>query len=176
MKSMILAFLAGMFVLTSYTKKAAPAPAAINPLHSVQVSDAAGLLIDGTCDVSHFVVNNGKIWAVCKLKGKIGALPIYEDCMIPITVGDCDGGIRLTGEALSSNQSSSATHDCECLIITFEPCVIGPAIGPALTLTQQVVPCGVQDFEGDALCCANRLIGTPGSSLYEICACMNRLL
>ena len=97
---MMLAFLAGMFVLTSYTKKATPSPTTINPLHSVQISDAAGLLIDGALDVSQFVVNNGKIWAVCKLKGKIGALPIYEDCMVPITVGDCDGGIRLTAEEL----------------------------------------------------------------------------
>ena len=164
---MILAFLGGMFVLTSFTKKESPSPKTINPLHAVQVTDMAGVLSDGALDVTQFVVNNGRIWAVCKLKGKIGSLPINEDCMVPITVGDCDGGIRLSGQA---------THDCECLIITVESCVVERAIGAPLMLAQCVIPCGVQDFPGDVLCCTNRLVGTSGSSMYEICSCMNRLL
>ncbi len=156
-------------------EKATPNPKTINPLHAVRVTDAAGLLVDGTLDVSQFVVNNGRLWAVCKLKGTVGVIHIDHDCIIPITVGDCDGGIRLNSADQLSNQSARI-HDCECLTITFEGCSVTPTITPTLLLNSEELPCTVQDFPGDVLCCTNRLIGTSGSSLHEICGCMNRLL
>jgi hypothetical protein len=178
MKSLILA-LAGAVILSSFSleknytnTKDHATPETINPLHSVPVTDVAGLLIDGTLDVTQFITNNNRLWAVCKLKGKIGMLPIYLDCVVPITVTDCDGGIRVA----SPDQGNTETHDCECITIIFESCVVPPPIGPALTISPQEVPCSAQEFSGDALCCVNRLVGTSGSSIHEICGCMNRLL
>ena len=101
MKSLILALVSGI-VLSSFSleKNVAAGPKTLNPLHAVHVTDVAGLLTDGALDVSQFVVNNNRIWAVCKLKGIVGGLHIDVDCLVPITVGDCDGGIRLTGNGL----------------------------------------------------------------------------
>jgi hypothetical protein len=175
MKSLILALVSGMLVSSHPSPTSGAGPKTMNPLHAVHVSDAAGLLIDGTLDVSQFVVNNGKIWAVCKLKGLVGGISIDHDCMVPVTVGDCDGGIRFTSE-LQRSAASPKIHDCECLTITFESCTITPTVTPTLILNSEEVPCTVQDFPGDALCCANRLIGTIGSSCFDICGCMNRLL
>ena len=173
MKSLILA-LTGAIILSSFTlQKANTTPKTINPLHAVHVSDVTGALVDGALDVSQFITNNGRLWAVCKLKGKIGVIPINLDCIVPVRVTDCDGGIRI---ASPDEGNKSNTHDCECITIIFEPCVVNPEIGPALTLSQEEVPCGIQDFSGDALCCVNRLVGTSGSSMFEICGCMNRLL
>ena len=173
MKSLILA-LTGAFILSSFSlQKNYTSPKTINPLHSVRVTDVAGLLIDGTLDVTQFVTNNNRLWAVCKLKGKIGLLPINLDCVVPVKVTDCDGGIRIPSP---DQGNKTETHDCECITIIFEPCIVNPEIGPALTISQEEVPCGVQDFSGDALCCVNRLVGTSGSSIHEICGCMNRLL
>ena len=177
MKSLILLLVSGMIMSSFSMEKADPTPKTINPLHAVSVSDAAGLLINGTLEVTQFVSNNGRLWAVCKLKGKIGALPIYLDCIIPIRVTDCDGGIRLSSPAQPFGAiPAEKPHDCECITIIFEHCTVNPEIGPALTLSQEEVPCGLQDFSGDVLCCVNRLVGTSGSSIHEICACMNRLL
>jgi hypothetical protein len=173
MKSLILA-LTGAFILSSFSlQKDYTTPKTINPLHSVPVTDVAGLLINGTLEVTQFVTNNNRLYAVCKLKGKIGVLPINLDCMVPIRVTDCDGGIRIP----SPDQGQEAsTHDCECITIIFESCIVPPVIGPALTISQEELPCGVPEFSGDVLCCVNRLVGTSGSSMHEICACMNRLL
>ena len=177
MKSLFLAFMGGMIMSSFSSEKAVPAPKTINPLHAVHVSDAAGLLVNGTLDVSQFITNNGRLWAVCKLRGIIGGIGCELDCIVPVTVGDCDGGNRLTasGQQIGST-STPRVHDCECLTITFESCVVNPTIGPSLTLNEEVLPCGVQDFPGDVLCCANRLIGTPGSSIYAICSCMNDMV
>jgi hypothetical protein len=175
MKSLILAVVSGMLISSHPAQTLHSSPKNMNPLHAVRVSDAAGLLMDGTLDVSEFVVNNGRIWAVCKLKGLVGGIHIDHDCIVPVTVGDCNGGIRFTSE-LEKTKATPNVHDCECLTITFESCTITPTVTPTLILNSQDVPCTVQDFPGDALCCANRLIGTIGSSCFDICGCMNRLL
>src|ERR1700730_17370729 len=138
MKSLFLALMGGMIMSSFSSEKAVPAPKMISPLHSVQVSDAAGLLVNGTLDVSQFITNNGRLWAICKLRGIVCGIGIDHDCVIPVTVGDCDGGIRLT----SAGQQTSTTgtpkiHDCECLTITFESCDITPAITPSLRLNQE---------------------------------------
>jgi hypothetical protein len=177
MKSLILVLLSGMIMSSFSIEKSIPASKTINPLHAVSVSDAAGLLMDGTIDVTQFISSNGRLWAVCKLKGKIGGLPVNLDCVVPIRVTDCDGGIRLSSAGQQTKPIlGEKPHDCECITIIFEPCTVPPEVGPALTLNQEEVPCGLQDFSGDVLCCVNRLVGTSGSSIHEICACMNRLL
>ena len=61
MKSLILA-LTGAFILSSFSlQKNYSTPKTINPLHSVHVTDVAGLLIDGSLDVSQFITNNGRL-------------------------------------------------------------------------------------------------------------------
>ena len=180
MKSFMILLLGGLIFTSFKNEKPVTSPTSLNPLHAVQLSDAAGLLSNGVLDVSQFVCNSGRIWALCKLKGIVGGIHIDQDCLVPITVGDCDGGIRLTSDQMRSVKTSAATHDCECLVITFDGCTITPDIilpsVPSLSILPQDVQCGVQDFPGDALCCANTLIGNPTSSIYDICSCMNRLL
>ena len=158
------------------SEKAVPAPKMNNPLHAVPVSDAAGILVNGTLDVSHFTTNNGRLWAVCKLKGIIGGIGCELDCIVPVSVDDCNGSIRLTPAQKIATASSPKVHDCDCLNITFESCIINPPVGPVLSLNTEVLPCGVQDFPRDVLCCANRLIGTPSSSIYAICSCLNDMV
>jgi hypothetical protein len=180
MKSLFL-FLIGATLLSSSKKETLVGHSTtLNPLHSVSVYDAGGLLTNGTLDVNQFTCNNGRIWAVCKLRGVCAGIHIDEDCLVPITVGDCSGGIRLTSDKERLARTSATANDCECLTITFEGCTITitpsvPAV-PALTILPTDLQCGVQDFPGDALCCANTLIGNPASSIYDICSCMNRLL
>jgi len=181
MKSLFLLFIGGLALSSSKKERIAEHPTTINPLHSVAVYDAAGLLANGTLDVTQFVCNGGRIWATCKLRGICGGLQVDQDCLVPITVGDCDGGIRLTSDKERISTKAAATHDCECLTITFEGCTITvtptlPVPTPTLSILPQGIQCGVQDFPGDALCCANTLIGNPTSSIYDICSCMNRLL
>ena len=180
MKSLFVLLLGGALLSSTKKERAIEHPILINPLHAVPVYDAAGLLSEGTFDVSQFVCNNGRIWAVCKLKGICGGLHIDQDCIVPITVGDCSGGIRLSSETERSTIATTS-NDCECLTITFDGCTITvtpttPLPTPTLSILPQDIQCGVQDFPGDALCCANTLIGNPGSSIYDICSCMNRLL
>jgi len=179
MKSLFLLLISGLLVTSNKKEGIADHPTTINPLHSIAVYDAAGLLTNGSLDVSQFVCNNGRIWAACKLRGICGALHIDEDCLIPVTVGDCDGGIRLTSDQERVIKASATTHDCQCLTIDFGGCSVTPTLPlptPTLSILPTQVQCGVQDFPGDALCCANSLIGNPTSSIYDICNCMNRLL
>jgi len=180
MKSLFLLLIGGVLLSSTKKEKAVEHATLLNPLHSVSVYDAGGLLSEGTLDVTQFVCNNGRIWAQCKLRGVCSGIHLDEDCLVPITVGDCSGGIRLTSDNKRLVKTSATSNDCECLTITFEGCTITitpsvPAV-PALTILPTDVQCGVQDFPGDALCCANTLIGNPSSSIYDICNCMNRLL
>jgi hypothetical protein len=180
MKSFMILLLGGLIFTSFKTERPVTSPTTINPLHAVQVTDAAGLLTNGELDVNQFVCNNGRIWAVCKLRGVVGGIHVDADCLVPVTVGDCDGGIRLTSDKVRTVTAGATNHDCECLTITFDGCTITPTgplpTTPTLSILPQDVQCGVQDFPGDALCCANTLIGNPTSSIYDICSCMNRLL
>lgn len=181
MKSLFLLLISGFLFTSNKKEKIAEHPTTINPLHNVAVYDAAGLLSDGTLDVTQFVCNNGRIWAQCKLRGVCLGIHVDQDCLVPISVGDCSGGIRLTSNTERIVSTSTSTNDCECLTITFEGCTItitptSPLPTPTLSIVPQEVQCGVQDFPGDVLCCANTLIGNPSSSIYDICSCMNRLL
>jgi hypothetical protein len=180
MKSVFIALIGGIIMCSYANKNKLISPKTINPLHAVQVSDAAGLLSEGTLDVSQFVCDNGRIWAVCKLRGICGGIHVDQDCLVPITVGDCDGSNRLSSDKERVVRTSAANHDCECLTISFDGCTVTPTIPtpttPTLSILPQEVQCGVQDFPGDALCCANSLIGNPRSSINDICSCMNRLL
>ena len=182
MKSLFLVLISGLLFTSNKKERTAEHPTTINPLHSVAVYDAAGLLTNGCLDVTEFVCNSGRIWAHCKLRGICGGLQVDEDCLVPVTVGDCNGGIRLTSDKERST-TGATNHDCACLTITFEGCTITitptdpvPTPTPTLSILPQEVQCGVQDFPSDVLCCANTLIGNPTSSIYDICSCMNRLL
>src|SRR5437763_1854138 len=117
MKSLAILFLGGLIFTSFKTEKPVTSPTAFNPLHAVQVTDAAGLLTDGVLDVSQCVYNNGRIWAVCKLMGIVGGIHIDHDCLVPITVGDCNGGIRFASDNVRSFKTNVANHDCECLTI-----------------------------------------------------------
>src|SRR5689334_4629799 len=130
MKSMVMGLIGSIAMATSGAKETTPA-VTTNPLHCVQVTDVSGRLVNGCYDVSRFEEHDGSLWAVCKLKGVYDGVDIDEDCLVPITVGDCDGDIppRLTG---------SGTFDCGCLVISFGSCGIGnprlTAANPKLTI------------------------------------------
>src|SRR5690348_11909956 len=117
MKSMVMAFLACTLLGASVNAKQVEAKTTNNPLHSVQVSDAAGLLVNGTLDVSHFLVQNGRYWAYCKLRGIFCGIDINETCLVPITIGDCDGGIR---EIAATGETATSNTNCDCIIINFQ--------------------------------------------------------
>src|SRR3954469_13402060 len=113
MMSMIMGLIGMISISSQGTKQVSPKVVTTNPLHCVHVTDVGGHLVNGCYDVSRFVEQNGSLWAVCKLKGTCDGVDIEEDCLVPITVGDCNGGLpRLT-------QSGG---DCECLVIKFGNC------------------------------------------------------
>jgi hypothetical protein len=175
MKSLILAFI-GSMVLSASRATAIPAFATTS-LHAVRVTDAAGLLTNGTLDVSHFTTNNGRLWAVCKLKGVIGNIDIDEDCLVPITVGDCDGGTpRLTvKDAANEANAVEKPFHCDCITITFGSCSVN-RLTFSLNLLPQQLQCTVPEYPSDVLCTVNRLCLDPTSRIEYIADAMNRLL
>jgi len=164
MMSVVMGFIGMMTMLVPGTKK--PAPVTTNPLHCVHVTDAGGHLVNGCYDVIRFVEQNGCLWAECKLKGTCDGVDIDEDCLIPITVGSCDGGIRLSG---------TETTGCDCLVIRFGNCVIAnPRITVELNSTEQ--SCTPIDFPAQVICSIVTACGTVGTPRIVIANLMNQLL
>jgi hypothetical protein len=173
MKRMMMAFLGSILLITSANATTTPlqpvTKTTSNPLHCVQVTDVAGLLVNCTLDVSHFLTQNGRIWAVCKLRGICGGLPIDEDCLVPITIGDCDGGIREIA-------TGGSTTNCDCIIITFNSCTVNRLTGAALELLPQQVRCTAQEFPAEIICQISGGIREVTTPVEQIAGWMNQLL
>jgi hypothetical protein len=134
----------------------------------VHVTDAGGRLVNGCYDVSRFVEQNGSLWAVCKLKGICDGVEINEDCLVPITVGSCDGsGLpRL---------NTSGTTDCYCLLIKFGNCTVPtPRLTVEVNATEQ--SCTPADYPAELICKIVSACGTIGTPRIVIVSMMNELL
>ena len=167
MKRMFMATIGSILLFTSANARfTSTGTVIINPLHSISVTDAAGLLTNGTLDVVSFVSNNGTAWAVCKLRGICGGIDIDEDCICPIEVGDCGIGPRL-----NLNNETQPFH-C-CVEIRFGTCTIRRVTGLILNLNPQNVQCTANDFEDHLLCDIN---GLPRILTGQLVILLNQLL
>lgn len=156
-------------IATSGAKETTPAVVVRdNPLHCVQVTDVSGRLANGCYDVSRFEEHDGSLWAVCKLKGIYDGVDIDEDCIVPITVGDCDGEVppRLSG---------SGSFNCDCVMINFGSCsIVNPRVAIDLNRTEQ--SCTTADYPADVLCSIVTACGSVTTPRSVIASLMNQLL
>jgi hypothetical protein len=139
----------------------------LNPLHSISVTDEAGLLTNGTLDVVSFVANNGSLWAVCKVRGICGGIDIDEDCICPIVVDPCDE----IPPRLNSDETN-AFH-CDCITIRFGSCTIRRLTGLCLNLNPANVQCTVNEFSATLLCTIH---DTPRFQTGLLASLLNQLL
>src|SRR5690349_2631685 len=184
MKSMILAIL-GSIIMMNATQAKTTVPVlkstvavTTNPLHSVRVNDMAGLLVNGTLDVTQFITQNGKLWAVCKLRGIFCGLPIDEDCLVPISIGDCEGGpIReLTSSSTLQPKSVSGNYHCDCLTIIFGNCTVRRLTGAVIELLPCQLQCTAANFPVQIICTINGGIREISTPIETIAGWMNELL
>jgi hypothetical protein len=176
MKRMMLAVMGSILMGVSAGANVTNEKVVTNPLHSVRVTDLSGML-DGVLEVRQFIPKYGKLWAICKLKGTLGGLPIDKDCEVPVNVGDCLGGnpreIALP-EAGPMASFSDYVH-CECLEIEFEHCLV-PGDGGVVELMPSKVQCTVENYPGDLLCEINGGINEIGATAEKVAYQLNRLL
>ena len=142
-------------------------PATLSPLHSISVTDVAGLLSNGTLDVVNFFASNGSTWALCKVRGICGGVNIDEDCICPIEVGYC---IEIPPR-LDANNELQPYH-C-CVDIRFGTCTIRRVTGLVLDLNPCNVQCTANDYEDELLCTIH---GTPRILTGELVSLLNQLL
>jgi hypothetical protein len=176
MKSMVMAFLASTLLGASVDAKQVEAKTTITPLHSVAVTDAAGLLLNGTLDVTQFMVQNGKYWAYCKVRGIFCGIDIEEMCVVPITIGDCDGGIREIQSPGNINPSVSENYTCDCIIINFQSCTVNRLTGTAIQLLPCQLRCTANEFPAEIICMISGGIREITTPMEQIASWMNQLL
>jgi hypothetical protein len=178
MKSMFIALATTLVLTTGFTKKPNSAPNS-SALHSIHVTDALGLLVNGTLDVTQFVCEDGLLWAKCKLRGTLSGLPIDEDCLVPVTVGDCDSGIRAPLALAGKNAVRTAAYktggDCNCITINFGPCTVRRLTG-ALNLNPCQLVCTAEEYSSEVICGVSTGIRSVGFSNYQIAGLLNQLL
>ena len=175
MKSMVMAFLACTLLGASVNAKQVEAKTTtLNPLYSIPVTDAAGLLVNGTLEVTHFMVQNGTYYAACKVRGIFCGIPIEEICVTPITIGVCDGGIReITG---NSNSSVPGNLTCDCIIINFQSCTVNRLTGTAIQLLPCQLRCTAYYFPAEIICMIDGGIREITTPMEQIVSWMNQLL
>jgi len=171
---MVMAFLASTLLGASVSAKQVEAKTTINPLHSVPVTDAAGLLVNGTLDVTHFFVQNGTYWASCKVRGIFCGIDIEEICVVPITIGTCDGGIREI--ATGNNATVPGKLTCDCIIINFQSCTVNRLTGAAIQLLPCQLRCTAYDFPAEIICIIDGGIREITTPMEQIVSWMNQLL
>ena len=170
MKRLFMAFIGSILLFTSANAKTTPPVVPVtNPLHSINVTDAAGLLTNGTLDVISFISSNGSTWAVCKLRGICGGIDIDEDCICPITVEPCDD----IPPRIAVNTLDAQSFHCDCIEIRFGPCDIRRVTGLILNLNPHNVQCTTRDFSSDLLCSIHN---TPRILIAQLVALLNQLL
>jgi hypothetical protein len=164
--SVVMGLIGMLTMVAPGTKKPAAVAVTTNPLHCVHVTDVGGHLVNGCYDVSRFVEQNGGLWAVCKLKGTCDGVDVDEDCLVPVTVGSCDGGPRLT---------AAGTFNCDCLVIRFGSCgIVNPRLTVDLNTTEQ--SCTPVDFPPQVICTIVTACGTIGTPRSVIADGLNQLL
>ena len=168
MKRIFMATFGSILLFTSANARfTSSVPVTINPLHSISVTDVAGLLTNGTLDVVNFFADNGSTWALCKVRGICGGIDIDDDCICPVEVGDC---VEIPPR-LDLNNAAQPFH-C-CVDIRFGSCTIRRVTGLVLTLNPQNVQCTANDFDDDLLCTIH---GTPRILTGQLAALLNQLL
>jgi hypothetical protein len=175
---MITALIGSILILsTANAKSTFTFPAPTNPLQSISVTDASGYLSNGTLDVISFLSNNGSIWAVCKLRGIVDGINIDEDCICPVTIGDCvEIPPRLDNNSqdlkkMSNNQQAKPFH-CDCVVIRIGTCTIRRVTGNIDTNPQNV-ECTVRDYSSELLCSIHN---TPRILTNQLAVLLNQLL
>ena len=173
-----MALIGSIFILsTANAKSTFTFPTATNPLQSVSVTDASGYLSNGTLDVISFLSNNGSIWAVCKLRGIVDGINIDEDCICPVTIGDCvDIPPRLDMNSqdikkIGPNEQSKLFH-CDCVVIRIGTCTIRRVTGN-IDLNPQNVECTVRDYSSELICLIHN---TPRILTNQLVTLLNQLL
>jgi hypothetical protein len=169
MVSMLMGVIGSIAMAASGPKQMVPAATTTNPLHCVHVTDVGGRLVDGCYDVSSFIVQNGTLWAVCKLKGVLDGVDLDEDCLVPVTVGDCAGDVPIRLEG-------SGNFNCDCVLIRFGNCsVSNPRIAVDLNGTEQ--SCTTAVYPQQILCSIVNACASPiGNPRIVIASLMNQLL
>src|SRR4051812_28422186 len=97
-----------------------------NPLMSIPMSDAAGLLTNGKFEVKHFIGKQGQVWAVGKLTGVVGGKQITHGLQLPVTLSE--GSASIVPAPVSNQKSilpvknqNAKPMQCNVLNMAFGP-------------------------------------------------------